>query len=390
MSTFLKDFKIPLILIAEIILCLTLSDAIPLEIRGVFYALSLSLKEILLYVLPFIIFSFLLYSVGTLKKGALSYIILVFSMIAASNFIATLMGGGFAMLTIERFGLVAPSIQSTDDLRAAWTFILHPIISNDIAMILGLIAGLLTSVLSFSKGQTFANRCHDVSMLFLKKAFVPVLPLFILGFIFKLESDGILVSVVKHYLPIAALVILLSVTYLLTVLFFACDFSFKKWKSCLRNLVPAMLTGFTTMSSASTLPLILTAVEKNTQDDSTPGVIPVSVNAHLVGDCFSMSVQSIAILISFGFMVPDFMTFAAFAFFFMVARFAVAGVPGGGVLITLPVFETYLGFSGEMLSLITALYILFDPLITPINVIGHGTFAQLFEKLYRKVNRFKV
>jgi Na+/H+-dicarboxylate symporter len=145
------------------------------------------------------------------------------------------------------------------------------------------------------------------------------------------------------------------------------------------------LTGFTTMSSASTMPLVIDAVEKNTTEPFTPGVVPVSINTHLVGDCFSMSIQAIAILISFGYDLPSLPDFLLFAVFFVIARFAVAGVPGGGVLMTLPVFEKYLGFSGEMLSLITALYILFDPLITPVNVLGHGTFAQLFEKLYKKV-----
>jgi Na+/H+-dicarboxylate symporter len=212
-----------------------------------------------------------------------------------------------------------------------------------------------------------------------------VLPLFILGFILKMQHDGLLTSVLKHYLPIAILIILVSVPYILTLFALALGFNKAKWVQGLKNLVPGMLTGFTTMSSASTMPLVIDAVEKNTTEPFTPGVVPVSINTHLEGDCFSMSIQAIAILISFGYDLPSLPDLLLFAVFFVIARFAVACVPGGGVLMTLPVFEKYLGFSGEMLSLITALYILFDPLITPVNVLGHGTFAQLFEKLYIKV-----
>jgi len=46
----------------------------------------------------------------------------------------------------------------------------------------------------------------------------------------------------------------------------------------------------------------------------------------------------------------------------------------------LPILESYLGFNADMLSLITALYILFDPAITCANVLGNGAFAKLIDK----------
>ena len=47
----------------------------------------------------------------------------------------------------------------------------------------------------------------------------------------------------------------------------------------------------------------------------------------------------------------------------------------------LPILDKYLGFNTEMLSLITALYILFDPFITSANVLGNGAFARIIDKL---------
>ena len=47
----------------------------------------------------------------------------------------------------------------------------------------------------------------------------------------------------------------------------------------------------------------------------------------------------------------------------------------------LPILAAYLGFNVEMLSLITALYVLFDPVITCANVFGNGGFALVISKL---------
>ena len=82
-----------------------------------------------------------------------------------------------------------------------------------------------------------------------------------------------------------------------------------------------------------------------------------------------------AIMKSFGVAAPEFSTYILFAVYFVLAKFSVAAVPGGGILVMLPILETHLGFTSEMLSLITALYILFDPVTTAANVLGNGGIA---------------
>jgi Na+/H+-dicarboxylate symporter len=63
----------------------------------------------------------------------------------------------------------------------------------------------------------------------------------------------------------------------------------------------------------------------------------------------------------------------------------VAAVPGGGIIVMLPVLEQHLGFSNEMLSLIMMLYILFDAVSTTANVLGNGAFSVIFTKIFRKI-----
>jgi Na+/H+-dicarboxylate symporter len=66
----------------------------------------------------------------------------------------------------------------------------------------------------------------------------------------------------------------------------------------------------------------------------------------------------------------------------MVAKFSAAGVPGGTIIIMIPVLEAYLGFSPEMSSVIMTMYMLFDPFCTSANVLGNGLFAIVFEKIW--------
>ena len=56
----------------------------------------------------------------------------------------------------------------------------------------------------------------------------------------------------------------------------------------------------------------------------------------------------------------------------------------GGVLVMLPILQNYLGLTPDMLALVTAIYILFDPIITACNVAGNGAFAIFFDRIGRR------
>lgn len=64
-----------------------------------------------------------------------------------------------------------------------------------------------------------------------------------------------------------------------------------------------------------------------------------------------------------------------------MAKFSVAAIPGGIIIVMLPILQDHLGFNTDMMSLITALYILFDPIITCANVLGNGTFSKLIDRI---------
>lgn len=148
-------------------------------------------------------------------------------------------------------------------------------------------------------------------------------------------------------------------------------------------MIPAFITAMSTMSSNATMPLTLEGSKKNVkQPDIASSVIPITASFHLVGDCFFVIILSMVITSGYLLSTTDYVTFLLY---FLLFKFAIVAVPAGGIMVMLPILEKYLKFSPEMLSLITALYIVFDPIITSANVMGNGAFTMMFTKLYDKL-----
>jgi Na+/H+-dicarboxylate symporter len=231
--------------------------------------------------------------------------------------------------------------------------------------------------------QKLAIFCSRFANFTLQKLFIPVIPLFILGFILKLQYDGVLVSLFCNYAFIFMAIFITQFTYIVFLYGVSSYFNIKQWVKYIKTMLPAGITGFTTMSSAATLPVTLLATEKNTESVHIPRlVVPITVNVHLIGDCIAIPILGLAIMRSFNLGLPDLHTYFIFACYFVLAKFAVAAVPGGGIIVMAPILERQLGFNSEMISLITALYIMLDPITTSVNVMGNGSFSIIMRNIF--------
>lgn len=381
----LSDLKMPLILVLEFVVCLMWGDLIDTQVKSFFYTVSLGIKSLLISVLPFIIFSFITGSICDLKKDSISFVLLVFAMVVGSNFISTTLGGIVGYFSLQGISISQYAHSMQYQLEPLYEFSIPQLISTEKALFLGVAAGILIALTENKQGRKAIHLCHDYSLKFLKKAFIPLIPVFILGFILKMQYDGILQIIVRDYLSIFLLISLVTFSYLLFLYGVATGFSRTRWIESLKNMIPAILTGFSTMSSASALPLVAEAAGKTTKEPLSEGVAPISINIHLIGDCFFLSILALAILLSFGAPLPTIGEYMTFVCFFVLAKFSVAAVPGGGVIVMIPIMQEYLGFRSEMLSLIMALYILFDPVITAANAMGNGALSMLFVKFFKKL-----
>ena len=366
--------KMPIILLALIALIVGFYSWFSPECISVLYGLSLSLKSLIVFVLPFLIFGLLFKTAMGWAKKASKWVFGLLGVICLSNFTSTMVSYLVGSFTY-RFDLSIGVLSGTDTLIPLAELSLPRFIGNSQAMLAASVLGMLFGWLSPSKGEKISFYLEKM-VSYILKGILYVIPVFIVGFVIKMIHDGVLNKIFQSYLAIFALVACAVFIYIGFLYLAANSFQYKACKKSLKDLFPAAIAGFGSMSSVAAMPLTLLGVEKNAKNKEVScSIIPVTVNIHLIGDCFAIPIFAFAILKSFGVEEPSCINYVIFAFYFVLAKFSVAAVPGGGILVMLPILETYLGFNGEMLSLITTLYILFDPLITSANVLGNGAFA---------------
>jgi Na+/H+-dicarboxylate symporter len=220
------------------------------------------------------------------------------------------------------------------------------------------------------------------------KVLVPVMPLFIFGTALKLKCEGTISLALSEYIAVTVIFLISAYGYVLLQLYLLSGVRMTKCADYIKNLLPAVITGFGSMSSAAAMPLSINAAKNNCTNESHAAVIvPCSVNVHLVGDCFFIPFVALAISFSFGLGLPSMSQYLLFAVHFVLAKFAVAAVPGGGILVMLPILEKYMGLNADQLGLITAIYVMFDSFITGCNVAGNGAFAVMFDKIAPRIRR---
>lgn len=359
--------------------------SLPEIVQQALYSISLTLKSILVFILPFIIFSCIFSCLLSFKTNVLKFISILLIFICISGFIATFIGYGVSKYALTNFHDLKETQNISGSLSPLWELNFPSLVSNNTSLFAGFIAGVIFSIIKSAKAERIAIKLRSSVTIFLNKLFVPVLPLFALGFVIKLESDGILGVIIKSYFPLVIAILIAEVLYISFLYFAAAGFNPQKFLFFMRNALPAGMMGFSTMSSMAALPLSLQAAEKNTgQVDISRTIVPATVNVHLVGDSIAVPMIAIAIMATFGLPFPSLYTFFIFSILFVFNKFGVAGIPGGGIIVMIPILEKYLGFSSEMCGLITAIYILLDPINTAGNVLGNGAFAIISSNFFKK------
>lgn len=366
--------KLPIILVMMIVLSLIVQPLIPPSAIAFLYAISLTLKSMIGSLLPFIIFGLLFKTAMQLSKKASVLILLLLALVIASNYASTLISYGVGTLIYHfDFAMHMPSNDSA--LEPAWIFELPKLIPNNWAMFLGLALGLLS-------GRFIPKKAEEISAILEKgvntllKIILCAVPVFIFGFVLKMQHDKVLILLLRNFTLIFACIGIAVFSYVAFLYAAANRFQKDGFFRSIKNMLPAAITGFGSMSSAAAMPLTLIGAEKNAKNkDLARSIIPATVNIHLIGDCFAIPIFAFAVMKNFGMDEPSLIAYLVFAGYFVLAKFSVAAIPGGGILVMLPILESHLGFNAEMLSLITALYILFDPVITSANILGNGAFA---------------
>lgn len=381
--------KMPFILLGVIFLSVVFNSMIPDSLQSFLLAIGMMIKSIIMFLLPVVIFGLLFKTASQLSKSATRIILILLAAICCSNFLSTLISYHVGLLVNHcDLSIVLP--KDVSGLQPAWEFALPKWISNAYAMFAGLILGIVLSLAKRSLAETIARRLDGIIHLILR-LFTFAMPIFIAGFAMKLAHDGVIGGIVRNYMQIFLVIALSVFAYISLIFLIATGLRWPSFLSSIRNMLPAAVTGFGSMSSAAAMPFTIIGVEKSSRfPEIARSIVPATVNVHLIGDCFAIPIFAFAVLKNFGAPQPEFVTYLIFAFYFVMAKFSVAAIPGGGIIVMLPILEGILGFNGEMLSLVTALYVLFDPVITCANVLGNGGFALLFSRMLGRMEKKSV
>lgn len=379
-------FSLPIKLIIAVILAFVLSNYFDSNTVRIFYTISIFLKDILMLILPFVVFSYLCSAILSLHGQATSLIFGIFGLVIISNIINVFTAYGAIQLLFDFLKPInLETIQNQTTIEAFWRIPCSAILTADKAMLLGLIIGIIANLTKANFIDKFVAKLKILTTITLNIVFIPFLPIYVFGFILKIGFEGMLGTLGTAYAPVFFLSLITIQVYLFFWYMIGCKGNIKATFIAIRNMFPAWLTGFSTMSSAATLPITLKCVEANTLNPQlTNFVVPATANIHMIGDGINITLTSLALLLMSGASLPSFTSFLAYVGAYVVTKFSGSGVPGGGMIILLPIVEKHLGLSSEMCSLVATLYILQDSLMTASNVAGNGALALIANKLFNK------
>lgn len=381
----LAEFKFIFLIFFIMVSVISFGDMLPPDMKRSAYTFSSIIRAGLMFMLPLLVLPFVVSSIALLRSNGLVLIFSLVFLITASNFLSILIGGEMASLVVPhmQFGMnFNPG--DAQELLPWFDIALEPLCSVEVILLVGFVIGFLLSALPNERVLTFFDRYKHYSTLFFRKVFIPLLPLYILGMLLKLDAENDFATVFADFGSLIVVIIALQFSYIFLVFLVGSRYSLKKVIECYKNVIPAGLLGFSTMSSIVTMPVTLEAAEKNLGDKAIAQVaITSTVNCHDIGECISLSFIAIAVYLMGNAMVmPDLWTFLQFSFVLAVAQFTGVSVPGGSVVIIIPLLTKYLGFSPEMIGLVTTMAIFMDPIGTANNVVGNSAFALIIQRYF--------
>ncbi|CAO5681404.1 MAG: Serine/threonine transporter SstT [Holosporales bacterium] len=378
-------------LFIAVVLGVFIAPHIRVDIINIFYSISESLKSFLMLVLPFLIFFSLSSVLSGFQSAAPLLILGTLVLVILSNAATVLTSyivGYFTLPVICANRKMCLSVADSP-IHSLWDFPFRLGIKNEYALIAGILFGLMLTFIQKKQSIIDAlERGKHITTLILKYGFITFLPLYVFGFMLKLSKDGAFGVLVASYGRIFLVSVSLIVCYLFLMYLIASMGSVSMAIRYIKNMLPAGITGFSTMSSMAALPITLQATRENTNDPLyTDYIVPTSANIHMVGDGLNISLTVLALLLMSCQPYPDFSTYLLFTVYYCLYKFTAVGVPGGGVLVILPVAQHYLSLSSELTTLLMTIYFLQDSILTGANVMANGAFAIFSHKIFK---RFKI
>lgn len=390
MLEFVKRFQFLLTIFAVMIVALGFGDMFPKLFKDFFFTCSVVIRAGLLFLLPFLVLPFLLSSILLLKSRGLVLLIAIMVLILTSNFIAILTAYGVTLPFVHLLSAGHSDMMTQASLTSLVQIDWEPIISIELTLVIGVLIGVVLSYKSFPVCEKFIEHYRHICSVFLSKVFIPLLPVYIFGISLQISYQTNCYATLSKFGALLVFIFLVQLVYTAGIFFIGCKGNLCRTLQCISRSLPAGLLGFSSMSSVVTMPVTLKAAEENLDDKGIARLaITSTVNTHVIGDCLSLPIIAIMIyLTTFGH-VPEFSLYISFAIFLALAQFTAVSVPGGSIVVITPFLISKLGYSDEMVGLITALSIFLEPIGTAFNVMGNSGFALVIKRIFDYISQVK-
>jgi len=352
-----------------------------------FYSISLTFKECLGFLLPFIVFSFVGAGVLSFKKNAPAVIGILVSCVLLSNATISLFSYFVSTSILSSLTNKVVIEHLTNDISVIplWIFTLPRIIKSEHAMLCAVGIGLLLTFINAPSIEQSILRFKQSIEWIVNNLFIPILPIYVLGFLLEIYHKGVFLQLFQSYGKTFTLIFGMHIVVIFLIYFLASQFHLQKAIQYIKNSIPSYLTAFGTMSSTAAIPVTIKCADKNTGNRPLANIAtPILANVHLLGDSISTPVLALTTLFLFTGNIPSLTAFCTFIVYFCLTMLAVSGVPGGGIIVMIPILKSIFGFNDAMVSIITTLYLLQDAFGTAANVMGDGALMIIINKILKK------
>jgi len=368
---------------AAILLYLAVASILPLEVHQGLYTVSLFIKDLLLWILPLAVGLFIAHAIFSFEKQAPFFIITLFLFEAFSNSLCVWYSFGCGHLAASYLPEMS-SGQINDAFSPLWRLgVSKPLWwSADKGTFAGIFLGVVAAF-RFPWLRERLSQGKKIAEMILTRGFSRLIPIFILGFVARMYKTELLTQMFSQYADFILWLVFFLAAYIALLFFIGSGFSAKTCLQSIKNLIPAAGISFSSGCSLSTMPWTIEGTAKNLQNpDLAKAVIPATTNIQQVGDCIINTFLCFLIYLHFNGHAPDLSVWLPFSVVFVLARFATAAVIGGAIFIMLPIYESYLNFTPEMIAIILAFNVILDPLVTCSNVVANGALCRIFERIW--------
>jgi hypothetical protein len=365
---------------------------LPYGVHQGFYTVSLFLKDVLMWGMPLTVGFFIAHTVTSFERRAPLLVLTLLIFETVSNFSSVWYAFGSATFAADYLPLIKATTLERH-FQPLWRIPLSrpEWWSAEKGALAGLIVGCLAA---FSQGtylKPFLEKGKTIVEWMLTRGFSRLIPLFVLGFTAHMVQTKLLDHVVAHYAVLVLWLTFFLILYIVFLFVLSAGLSGHRMVIHIKNLLPAGGMAFTSGCSLSTMPWTIEGSARNLQNPLFAKVIiPATTNIQQIGDCIAQAFLCFLIYRHFYGQNPELVMWALFSGVFVLARFATAAVLGGAIFIMLPIYETYLHFTPEMIAIILALNVVLDPVITSCNVMANGALCRVFEKVWVVAQRILI